>query len=257
MQMFFIDESGTPPKPTASPSHPHFVIAGVVIPSDKWKSLSDELMNLKQSTPYRVQGEIKWRHFGERNTEKINNVTHLTTQQKFDFRRDMFGIITKTDYCKIMGCVSHAPSAYKTSYVTNEEDLYEYTYKPVTERFQYYLQGLSSLSGNNMGIIISDHRGRKQDELLRRHHQKLIFASAAAISTYSNLIETLFLTPSHQSVGIQFADMIAGAIARAYNANDPTFAKMLKPAFRKGPGDKIPGFGLVSFPKTSWKGGAG
>ena len=38
-------------------------------------------------------------------------------------------------------------------------------------------------------------------------------------SQFNNLIEGLFIAPSHLSVGIQFADLVAGAIFRKYEKN--------------------------------------
>jgi hypothetical protein len=249
MHLFFVDESGTPPKPTNSQSWPHFVIAGLVMPATDWKGLADEFQSLKRKQNYRVSGEIKWRHFGERSADKENNVSHLTAEEKFSFRKEMFELVTKRESMKIISCVSHAPTAYGTGYVKDEEDLYEFTYKPITERFQYFLQGIGA---NEFGMIVSDHRGRKQDDRLRKHHNKLIYSSGSTTSDYANLIETLFLAPSNHSVGIQFADMIAGAIGRAFNSKDPTFARMLKPAFRKSPDGRTVGWGLVKFP-AKWK----
>jgi hypothetical protein len=51
------------------------------------------------------------------------------------------------------------------------------------------------------------------------------------------------------SVGIQFADMVAGAVFRAFRASDDRFAKQIKPSFRTSPVGKIDGYGLVKFPK--------
>jgi hypothetical protein len=257
MHLLFIDESGTPPKPTSTQTQPHFVIAGLAMPAISWKALSEDFKSLKNDERYRIVGEIKWRHFGERNKEAINNVSHLNMEQRFNFRSDMFKLITKRAELKIIACISHAPTAYTKSYIKDEEDLYEYTYKPVTERFQYLLQEVGPNKHTECGIIISDHRGRKQDERLRKHHQKLVHSSASNFSSYDNFVETLFLAPSHQSVGVQFADMIAGAIGRYFNSKDQTFAKLLLPAFRTGPSKKILGYGLVKFPSGSWEVGAG
>lgn len=63
------------------------------------------------------------------------------------------------------------------------------------------------------------------------------------------MIEGLFIAPSHLSVGIQFADMVAGAVLRAFRAQDKRFAAQTKPAFRTSPKGKIDGDGLVKFPK--------
>lgn len=253
MHLFFIDESGTPPKPTAPNPRPYFVIAGVAIPGDSWHSLSEDLRNLKNDTRFQISGEIKWRFFGEQNPEKHNSLSHLSQETRNEFRSEFFSLIVRRPEIKIIACVTSVAAAYETSYVNSDDDIYEYTYKPISERFQYYLQEVSTKDDKSLGLMICDHRGRNQDERLRAHHLRLLHSSAPHFSAYQNFVETLFLTPSHQSVGIQFADMITGAIGRYFNSKDNFWAKKIAPSFRRSPWGKIQGYGLVKFPKNGWK----
>ena len=96
--------------------------------------------------------------------------------------------------------------------------------------------------------MVADHRGKKQDEGFRRHHHDLVENEKRNVSTYENYVETLFLTPSHHSIGIQLADLVAGAIGRAMNTGQTHFARLLKPALRISAKGKIWGYGLVRFP---------
>jgi hypothetical protein len=100
--------------------------------------------------------------------------------------------------------------------------------------------------------VIADHRGKKQDDLLRREHHGLLDRVGMYTSDYQNYVETIFMTPSHLSVGIQFADMVAGAIGRAYNSNDRTYFRLIEPTLRKSPTGRLDGWGLIKFPKTGW-----
>jgi hypothetical protein len=148
-------------------------------------------------------------------------VSHLTTELKDEFRENLFKIITKRKSVKITACVAYAKNAYAKAYIKDEEDLYFHTYKPVTERFQYFLQDIGREVGTTqLGIIVADHRGKKQDDSLRSSHQRIIEDNAEFTTKYSCYIETLFLTPSHLSVGIQLADMVAGALGRGFNTGD-------------------------------------
>lgn len=161
----------------------------------------------------------------------------------------MYAILTKRKAIKIVCCVTDTPAAYQLPYVRAQEDLYQYTYKSVSERFQYFLQDMGRTVGaEQLGLMVADHRGKSQDERLRERHHALIDQAAPMFSTYANYVETLFLTPSHHSVGIQFADMIAGAISRRFNSNDDRFFSQVEPAFRTSPRGAIEGFGIVRFP---------
>jgi hypothetical protein len=140
-------------------------------------------------------------------------------------------------------------SAYKYEYVKDENDLYWYAYKQITKRFQYYLQDLSRNIGSKInGIIICDHRQSKDDYQLRLLHQKLLTGSKKNFSTYQNLVEGVFLATSHLSVGIQLADMIAGAVYRKFSKQDDRFYNLIEMAFRKGPKGEIKGYGLIEWP---------
>jgi uncharacterized protein DUF3800 len=254
MHFFFIDESGTPPQPTSRKSNPYFIIAGVVMHETQWHGVASEIKSLCAKPRYNVTGEIKWRYFGGHNSDSKNTVGHLDQPTRDDFRREFFGIIKKRKSIKIIACCACVEAAYETDYVAHAESLYHYTYKPVSERFQYHLQDLSrSVGEKQLGIVVADNRGRKQDETFRLKHLDMVERSNLFISNYENFVESLFLAPSHHSVGVQVADMVAGAIGRHFNQNDSTFFNEILPSFRSNSAGNINGFGLVKFPKDSWK----
>ena len=252
MHLLFIDESGTPPKPTDN-GLAYFVIAGLVIPEDRWTGMRGKLIGLKRRTGYK--GEVKWRYFAPNNKQEENPMKEWPQQQRNFFRDEVFKIITDAKSCKILACVSETPTAYGLGNVNGQEDLYFRTYKPVTERFQYLLQDITKVSGSDtMGLIVADHRGRDGDERMRAQHERLVREKGQYTSTYSNFIESLFFVPSHMSIGIQLVDMVAGAIWRAQAHNDQTWYERLRPSFRCSNNGGIDGYGIARFPKAGWKG---
>jgi hypothetical protein len=72
------------------------------------------------------------------------------------------------------------------------------------------------------------------------------------VSKYSNVIEGLFIAPSHLSVGIQFADLVAGAIFRKFKSKDERFYAQIAGSLRTSPSGNVEGFGIVKFPKGAW-----
>jgi hypothetical protein len=115
------------------------------------------------------------------------------------------------------------------------------------------LQDLSKEIGRpEYGIIISDHRGSEDDKRLRTHHQKLLYSSAEFVSTYKNLAESLFFQHSNLSIGIQFADMVAGAIWRKYERNDDRWFGSIEPSLRRSPTGDVAGYGIIKVPKRDW-----
>lgn len=252
MQILFVDESGTPPPPEKQNDTPFFVLGGLVVPEDFWSRLATDLKRVKEC--FGITGEIKWRYFApQKPTAKPHSLSHLNQRDKEDLRTRLYKTICLYKSIKIICIVTHVPSAYRIGYVNTADDLYWYSYKQLTERFQYYLQDISRTVGQRIhGIIVCDHRAPKDDERLRELHHQLLSGSRDTVSNYENLIEGLFIAPSHLSVGVQFADMVAGAVFRRFKANDDRFFKQIDGAFRRSSKGTLEGYGLVKFPKVGW-----
>jgi len=252
MHLCFVDESGTPAKPRKGRPR-FFVFGGLIIPEEQWQGIRLKLIGLKRQMKYR--GEVKWRYFAPNNKDKSNPMLGWSQNSREDFRKSVFGIITGNRSLRIIAGVCDAPLAYGLGNINQQEDIYFRTYKVVTERFQYLLQDISRSSGRETsGIIIADHRNGSQDSKMREQHERLVRDSRIYTSTYSNFIESIFFSPSHMSVGIQLADMVAGAIWRFHEHGDRTWLDLIKPAFRTDKRGTIDGFGLARFPKAGWTG---
>lgn len=252
MQILFIDESGTPPPPDKIENTPFFVLGGIVIPEDVWPKLSKDLTHLKEQAG--IEGEIKWRYFApSRPGAKQNPLSHMSAEQKESVRTKLYDLIGKYKSIKLICAVVNVRLAYGLPYVNTADDLYWYSYKQITERFQYYLQDLERVVGHRIyGIIVCDNRAPKDDERLRELHHRMLTKQRDTTSNYANLIEGLFIAPSHLSVGVQLADMVAGAVFRAKKANDPRFFSQIRGSFRVSPSGKIEGYGVVKFPRGNW-----
>ncbi|MCY4230136.1 MAG: DUF3800 domain-containing protein [Alphaproteobacteria bacterium] len=252
MHICFVDESGTPAKPGRTVPR-YFVFGGLVIPEERWHGVRNKLIGLKSMLKYR--GEVKWRYFAPRNKDSNNPMLDWEIDQKEYFRRAVFKIITETKSLRIIAGVGDAKLAYELGHVNHQEDIYFGTCKVVTERFQYFLQDISRASGRDIsGIIVADQRSGAQDQKMRERHERLVREANKNTSTYTSFIESIFFSPSHMSVGIQLADMVAGAIWRYHEHSDSTWLDLIRPAFRTDPCGKIDGFGMARFPKRGWTG---
>jgi hypothetical protein len=215
----------------------------------QWHGIAKAFRALLAYKDFRVTGELKWRYFSPSNKDADNSVAHLDGKLRARLKEGIFRIITGRKSLKIIACVTKVDEAFKLAYVNDADDLYAYSYKVLTERFQYFLQDTSRTVGDKqLGIVVADARGKKQDELLRKQHSGLVMRAGMFSSTYANYIETVFLTPSHYSVGIQLADMVAGAIGRHYNTGDSHCFNLIAPSIRASAAGKIEGFGLAKFP---------
>ncbi len=247
MQILFIDESGTPPPVDKIATSPLFVLGGAIIPDEFWHRVKADLEAAKRD--FDVTGEIKWRFFSPDN-RKHHSLSHLDAADKEALRTRLFGIIARYKSIKTMSVIVDVAAAYELNYINSPDDLYWYAYKTMTERFQYYLQDISRIAGQRInGIIVCDHRGPNDDRRLQELHSKLLLGQHDAHSSYTHLVEGVFIAPSHLSVGIQFADMVGGAVLRRFKADDPRFFDQIADTFRKSDAGKTEGYGLIRFPK--------
>jgi hypothetical protein len=251
MHLFFLDESGTSPSPTGHRDK-YFVLGGLAIPDGVWHKVRDTFHGMKVRR--KLNGEIKWRYFAPHNNEDTNPMKGMAQEQRNEIRAEVYQIICATKSIKSMACVACIETAYNMPSITCSDDLYHFTYKPLSERFQYYLQDLSKTVGRmETGIIVADHRGARPDAHFREAHQRLLRAETDFTSNYPNLLESLFFLPSDISVGVQLADMVAGAVWRKFEKNDDFWYRLLEPSVRKSPTGKVDGYGIVRFPKGTWK----
>jgi hypothetical protein len=248
MHILFIDESGSPPHPPKGHADlGYFVIGGIALHEGAWHRVKNNLMGMKAR--FQIRGELKWRYFAPGNSDESNPVRLKSQQQRDIIRDEFFNIIKNEDQLTCICCITDCNRAYELEIIESQEDIYHYTYKPVTERFQYFLQDFSRKFGSKEnGIIICDHRSTRDDMRLKQHHSKLINSSSEFISQYNNLIEGLLFQQSNLSVGIQIADMVAGAVWRKYQKNDSRWFDVIEPRFRRSPSGNTAGHGLVHFP---------
>lgn len=250
MHLLFIDESGTPPKPNVGGQR-YFVVGGIIIPEAVWLRLRDLLHGMKVRR--HIRGEFKWRHFSPNNSEQANPMRNLGQADRNSIREEIYHIICSERAAKTLAAVCSISAAYAMSSVNTQNDVYNLTYKAITERFQYYLQDVSSDTGRKeYGLIIGDHRGSGDDKNLRAHHQMLLYSTAGHTSRYTNLVEGLLLQSSNLSIGIQLADMVAGAVWRKYERNDHYCYDLVDPSFRRRPSGDVDGYGIIKVPLRGW-----
>lgn len=251
MHLCFIDESGTPAKP-GQPTPKTFVMAGIIVPDSKWHALRKSFDRLKKDAAY--DGEVKWRFFAPGNSDAANPMRDWDQNRKHAFRMALFKALTEQKSIKLIACVCDCIAAYELDGIDSQDDLYFRTYKPLTERFQYFLQELPKTTGSlHPGMIVVDQRGSHDDAKMRLRHERLLNKKRRDHSSYANLVESLFFAPSHLSVGVQFADLVAGAVWRKYDHNDTVYFDQIRQSFRADPKGKIDGYGLVTFPNKGKK----
>lgn len=246
MHLCFVDESGTPPN-RPDPRHPYFTLGAVIIQDRCWNEIADDVRGFV--TRHRLKGELKWRYFSPHNSSEGNPMLGRNAVERKALSIEFAKLIAASDLT-IIASITDVEVAFQYASVSNQQELYHFAYKPLSERFQYFLQDHKSL-----GVIIADHRGRDNDRLFRAHHEALTSKQGATNSGYDRFIEGLFLQDSSHSVGVQIADFVAGAIHRGYCTDDVEHAAIIKSKIRRRPDGNIQGHGLVHHPKDRFRRG--
>lgn len=251
MHMLFVDESGSAPEADKVAQNPVFVLGGLVLREDVWIDMARSLASLKRH--HGIQGEIKWRHFAPDKGARPSALSHLAMPGKEDLRSELYRIIRRQACSRILCVVADTEQAYACGQVRTASDLYWSCYERLTDRFLDFLDSEGEAQRTRQhGIVVCDHRGAKDDALLRELHHRLFHHRWDTTDRVAALVEGLFIAPSHLSVGIQFADLVAGAVYRRYRHDDHRFVQQLQECFHRSRRGCIEGYGIVMFPENDW-----
>lgn len=249
MELLFLDESGTPAAPDKVDKNPYFVLGGLVVPELQWKALQFALNSIKRE--YDINGEIKWRYFFPHpKSTKVTPLSHLAIDELNGLRARLFELIAEHNSLRVLATIVDTKAYYEQNPDSNAEDMYHDAFREVCCRFQYYLQDRSR-ANNRLpfyGMVVIDERNNQENKRLENFHYNLLTSDEHDQTQYNNLIEGLFIAASHHSVGVQFADLVAGAVYRKVTKNDSSFYDIIQGNVRSGPYG-VNGFGIMSLPK--------
>lgn len=249
MHMLFVDESGSAPEADKAQENPVFVLGGLALREDVWVDMARSLAALKRH--HGIEGEIKWRHFapdkGSRSAPSA--MAHLGAPGKEGVRSELYRIIRRQACSRVLCVVADTVQAYASGQVRTASDLYWSCYELLTDRFLHFLDTEGELHRTRQhGIVVCDHRGAKDDALLRELHHRLFRHRWDTVDRVAALVEGLFIAPSHLSVGIQFADLVAGAVYRCYRHDDHRFMLQVQECLHRSSRGCVEGYGIVRFP---------
>ncbi|MEW6245651.1 MAG: DUF3800 domain-containing protein [Nitrospirota bacterium] len=207
MRLFFLDESGE-----AFGTTPIMVVGGLIVNAADWPVLRDGLAAVKTSCNIGADVEVKWRHTRHQGGH-TNPLRSLTAQERGAFARQVLGLIRKCEKARVIGSVIDVQKA--RSLGKDSSQFYDFAVTFCIERYQYYLR-----AARDQGIVVQDRRHERQDMRLRAFYDRLM-SRGSYWTTFTNIIEGVFLTPSEYSVGIQLADFVVGALYVAHRNPTP------------------------------------
>lgn len=228
--LLYVDESGDPGTGGSS----HLVLAGAALFEGKWFSLEKELRLLidryfpappKPTEIHTVElrhGRGAFRSLDKATrTRLLNDFCHLATNH-LPTELTLFTVIADKGHW-------FATNAGKTGY-----DLYAEMFEDLSSRFDLYLRRRYAEGAPSKGIIIADpHQASLCDAL--KTQQRLFQRQGHRWDILYNLIETVFFLDSHESPGLQLADLASYAVWRLVTSNDESIVGSISQLFDREP----------------------
>lgn len=114
------------------------------------------------------------------------------------------------------------------------DDLYAEMFEDLSSRFDLYLRRRYAEGAPSKGVIIADPHKASLCEALKTQ-QRLFQRQGHRWDVLYNLIETVFFLESHESPGLQLADLASYAVWRLVFSNDNSIVARIGPLFDREP----------------------
>jgi hypothetical protein len=200
MKLFYIDESGDT-APLENGGTKIFTLAGTIIDDSDYQNIEEPLRQIKQKYFNNPDIEIKSNFLRYANPLiKIDSPLKLNLKEKYD---DLEAEVTKLLIDIPVQVIATAIN--KTDYWQNSPsgNVYAHAYEKLLLQFQKYLA-----KENERGLCVIDPRenmGEKHyfGNEINDLHERLRHIK----NNVPNIIEKLLFSESHQTIGIQLADL--------------------------------------------------
>lgn len=250
---FYIDES-------YDNNGRYTVLAGVIVPHNKWKILNDKIKNLKKE--YFNDQNFNLKFIRRNNYHKEGKKwKKLSTQQKSDFNDKFFSILDD-GITLIVSVIDKDKMRRK-----DKNKIFKLAYSFLLERFEYFLDEFPDTYGmvvydkaksSKEVTCLSDlHRQIMEEGVTVDNHTIIDNPDGTITPDYenkkrrpiNNIIENMSFQSDNYNNFIQIADMAASAFSSEYNRKITKYSAKYKTLLRKNDKGNVTGFGIKIFPK--------
>ena len=114
------------------------------------------------------------------------------------------------------------------------QDLYNDAFEELSGRFDYFLRRRYAADRPSKGMIIADLQNSDASRALKGRHTH-VQSAGTRYSSIRNIIETVLFLGSHESPGLQVADLCSYAMKRLIESNDDSLIRRIGYAFDREP----------------------
>jgi hypothetical protein len=226
----YVDESGDPGPRGSS----HLVLTGAAVFEGKWSYLQQDLERLVAKywpTPPRPT-EI---HLAEMRARQ-GAFRRLLPAQRVALEADLCGLANAllSSELRVFTVVADKAWWFARNAGKTGDDLYVELFEQLSSRFDLFLRRRNAEGAPSKGIVIADPHKDQMSRALQAH-QRASQANGNRWANIYNLVETVFFLGSHESPGLQLADLFSYAVWRLVTAGETQLAVNLADCFDREP----------------------
>jgi hypothetical protein len=221
MYLLYLDDAGS----IGNAGERHFVLAGIAVFDRQVYHLDEQLDQLARRVtpgdPRKLEfhanemqsGRNRWRNLGSREERRALICEALGMAFALKGQWAAFGVVVEK---------SALP----------DEDVLDYCFEHICSRFDQFLGRMHRRNNTQRGIIIMDQSTRQTrlQELARDFR-----SNGHRWGRLRNLVDVPFFVDSKATRLVQYADMVAYALWRAYEHGDLALLEVIRPAFSRDP----------------------
>ena len=230
MYLCYVDESGDP-GPNGSP---YLILGAAVVFEGKWLSLDQEIESLISrhfpSPPRPTEIHLASLVAGKREYRR------LSRQERKIFVEDYAEVVADLlpTELRLFTTIAEKEWWFSRNPGKTGDDLYAELFEDLSSRFDLFLRRRYAEGAPSKGMIIADPHKAALSNAIRKNH-KGFQRRGTRWGHLHNLIETVFFLPSHESPGLQVADLCSYAVWRLITAGDSSIVSKIYPSFDREP----------------------
>lgn len=184
--------------------HPYYVRATVIIKAEEYQEFEKAIFELKEAMGFNRIIEIKWSHLGDaRNGHLPSYLESYSLEALKSYIEAFIEKASELQSLKYIFTVTDNSTAVHAKY----EQLVSWHIQNALQRVQMDLQ-----HNGGYGIVVIDDLNDMNKKINKKCYE--IMCSGDFVN-YDNIKKSILVDYSHQCIGLQLADMVAGAFTNA------------------------------------------